>query len=413
MTIASLFALLQLASSLLTSVQQNPNMPPALRSQALTVAQSVLVYTQTQLNTGTIGTQTGNTSSPTVIVTPVAPTTTNSPSLDNNLYRVAVGGATNVLLGTLTFRASAEDVRIQKIGLKFNASFTPAMTEADLASTNGITLWHNGAQVGLANFTGNNTTAQVNLTTPVVVPRDAEAKIDIRANISAIGSSQPATPGHVVAIDFDSTAANNQFTGVSSGQTITPPSSANNNLTGITIYKSFPTVALDPLPTTGLTDGRLLRFKITANAAGEVSIGQLAFTMNSSGATASNVRLYGYTDAGYSQTIPSSSGPLSSGSVTSGTAVVLTNSVVIPAGKTYYFELRADSVTGSSGSVITTFLVNDMSSAPMSALSGLSSSRFVWSGNTRGTAGISDSDWANGYGLPSFGDSNIVSSRSI
>ena len=95
--------------------------------------------------------------------------------------------------------------------------------------------------------------------------------------------------------------------GVSSGKTIDV--SANAGVSGIQLFKSFPQVAFvsNGVTNPNGTDKVLKQFTITANAAGPVAIDQLAFSVATTSAAVTNLKLYAYTDSGYSQGVSSQS----------------------------------------------------------------------------------------------------------
>ena len=76
---------------------------------------------------------------------------------------------------------------------------------------------------------------------------------------------------------------NAEGSGASSGQTIRVSADATPNVAGVRLFKSYPTLALSSsLPSTGVADGRLMRFTVTANAAGPVGLSELDFTIATS-----------------------------------------------------------------------------------------------------------------------------------
>jgi len=146
-------------------------------------------------------------------------------------------------------------------------------------------------------------------------------------------------------------------------------------------------------------------------------------------ATVTNVQLFGFTDSSYSQAV---SGQGTGGQIgnTAGTipnnvnfAIQPgTNAVQVPAGSTYYFELRGSVAGVQSGSSVVATLVGD--SAYLTNLtSGFqvatstaasSTSNFVWAGNstTTSTIGAGDVDFSNGFSLPGLPSSGLIQTRS-
>ena len=338
-------------------------------------------------------------------------TDSSSPS-----YTVAASGQTGVVAGVIKFRAANEAVNLNRVALKLTSG-----SSADIAQ---VTIWDGATQVGSAIFTGNYATSTFN--TPVVLPKDTDKTLTVKVDLSAVGTSQPGTEGSLIKIDVNgSDTTGTQGTGVGSGNTTN--ASGSTSVAGVRLFRSFPTLALDTLPSTGIADGRLMRFKVTANAAGSIGISQVKFTLSTTSASVTNIQLFAYNDASYSSPI---SGQGTSGQIGStvstainGTAFAVapsTNPVQVSAGSTMYFELRG-SVSGvTTGSSVVTTLLGD--SAYMTNLTpnyfvatssaATSTSNFVWSGNATSTSGLFDVDWSNGYGIPGLSSSGLIQTRS-
>jgi len=168
--------------------------------------------------------------------------------------------------------------------------------------------------------------------------------------------------------------------------------------------------------------------KITANSNGGVGLDQFKFTIaTSSGVGITNINLYGYTDAAYSTGVSG----FASGQIQTANLAALTSAAVtidpsavinVPAGTTYYFELRgtvAGTVTGSS--VITT-LAGDSAYPSMAAAfvaggvgmmvtSANAGANIVWSPNATTTSLSTHKDWTNGYGVVGLPSSGLIQSR--
>jgi hypothetical protein len=281
--------------------------------------------------------------------------------------------------------------------------------------------------VGTATFTGTNTTATSSLTTAVSLPANTDKTLTIKADLAQIGAGSPGGIGDAIIID----PVNAESSGVSSGTTVWA-ASGTIGTAGVKMFKSYPTLATDTLPSTGAGDGRLMRFKVTANAAGSVGINEFTFTVSTTtGVTVTTVRLKGYTDSSYSSAI---SGQGSGGQIGSDTAAIVsgtafeisptTNPVQVPAGTTYYFELTG-AVTGmDTGDSIVTTLNGD--SAALTGLTsgynvgtttatgevGATAANFVWSGNSSTTAARVDVDWSNGFNIPGLPSGGLIQTRS-
>ena len=334
---------------------------------------------------------------------------------------------------------------------------TASSSSSDLVQ---VTLWDGATQVGTAVFTGSNVLATSTLTSPVSLPKDTDKTITIKGNLSAIGSSEAVNvSGHLVAVNVESNT-NTYGTGVGSGATIN--STGSTAVAGARVFKSYPTLALDTLGSSGAADNKLLRFKVTAGSAGSISIAEINFTVATSStnyaAFPTGVNVFGFSDSSYSQPISgvSSGGQLSASnvaptltavSITPQTSAAVATFIEVPAGQTRYFEVRSTGGTGSGASwSLTTTLTGDSAfpSAPpllvfcdydsttvaptCNSNSGQSSStaqqflatstamtlaqNFVWSPNSTTTSALVDTDWTNGFGLPGLPSSGITQTRS-
>jgi hypothetical protein len=345
-------------------------------------------------------------------------TDTSSPS-----YALAAAGSTGNVAGVFKFRANNEGVNLSKLGLKLTN--TASSSASDLVQ---VTIWDGATQVGTAVFTGTNTVATSSFATPVALPKDADKTLTVKVDLAAIGTSQPGVQGHLIAVDLNNAdTTGTEGTGTLSGNTInlaTSGSSGSTAVAGVRMFKSLPTFALDTLSSSGIGDGKLMRFKVTANAAGNIGLNQFKFTIASStitGVTA--VNLYGYTDSGYSTGISGfTSGQISSSNVSpaSGGAVTITPASVVnvPAGTTYYFELRGTVAGVQTGSSVSTTLLGDSSYASLASFMGTSaavvsaSGNLVWSPNATTTSLATHVDWTNGYGVVGLPSSGLIQTRS-
>lgn len=328
-------------------------------------------------------------------------------------FAVVAAGSTGVNAGVVKLRASNEEVTLTKLGLTLNNS---AAGQGDVIS---VDIYDGATKVGTAFFTGT-TTATSTLTTAVNLPKDADKTLTLKANLAGIGSSESGTPGVTVKVD----PLNAEGTGLSSGSTVSVSATA--GVAGFAMYKSFPSLALESgtyaLPSNGVGDGRLMRFKITADAKGPVGIAGFTFTVSTtSGVGVNNVQLFGYTQPNYTSPI---SGQGTSGQIGATDAVITTgtsfqilpttNAVQVPAGQTYYFQLQA-SVSGvdTGDSIITTLNGDSSALAITDAETATTSHSFVWSGNSTTTSNLTgDNDFTNGFGLDGLPSSGLIQTRS-
>lgn len=324
-------------------------------------------------------------------------------------HQIIAAGSGGVTLAVYKMRATGEDVALQRVTLKLSAG-----SPADLRT---VYLYdHANVLRGAATFVGNNLMATSTLSNGLSLSKDTDTRLIIKADISLVGTGQPGTPGHAVAVDFDGASGY----GISSGNPITATGST--AVPGMRIFKTFPTVGLVPLPNDGLADGRLIRFKITADPRGSVQLGRFSFGMSCTSVTEGEVGLYAYTDPSYSQPIAARPGgllgPGPSGCIPSSFNVApippidTSPPVVIAAGATYYLELRSSvSGVGSNSLALTTLLGDSSSASPILSSLGLVSGNFGWSGNSYTTSAYGDSDWTNGYMVPGLPAGGISQTR--
>ncbi|MFA5888947.1 MAG: peptidoglycan-binding protein [Candidatus Paceibacterota bacterium] len=341
-------------------------------------------------------------------------------------YATVAAGSTGVKIGVFKFRATNENINLTKVGLVLSTS-----TPSDLST---VYLYQGSTLLGSVVFTGATTVATSTLNSPLVLTKDTDVLITIKADLGNIGSSETGVEGRLVKIDVQSA----EGSGVSSGIT-RQIGTVTAGVNGVRMFKSFPVISADTLASTGVADGKLMRFKVTADSHGPVGIYSMNFTIATSsfvaGGGVASPKVMVYSDSGYSQPVSGSygaqtgqlgdtflvdtGGPTFTASTT-GSYVPLQ----IPAGTTYYFQVEA-TVSGTQvGTSVTTTMNGDGAyiNATAHLGTGVNSSNpltstttgavaddhndFIWSGNATTTSGVSQNDWANGYGilgLPSSG----------
>lgn len=348
-------------------------------------------------------------------------------------YTIAAANTTGVTMGVAKFHATNEGINLTKIGLTLTN--TASSSAQDLVQ---VTLWQGTTQVGAVVFTGSNTSATTTLVTPIVLANNADTQITVKGDLAAVGTSQPGTEGHLIAVDV----LNAQGTGVGDGVTINV--GAGTSFAGVRVFKSYPTISLDTLPSTGMADGRLLHFKVTAASNGDIGIEKFSFNIATSVASVSSINLFGYTDSAYSQPIQgvTTGGQIQATNASTSYGVAAPNfdiypqtgaaastTVQVPAGQTRYFELRGSMTGVTTGASVITKLLGDNQypnlglgvfvatsttiDTPNAAGNRFVADDFIWSPNSTSTSGVGTVDWTNGYGLPGLPSSGIISTRGI
>lgn len=398
--------------------------------------------TVTPYTNGVTGVQSGNSFTPTVsnasfsglMTISSGASVTVSVDSSSPSYQVAAAGTTGVTLGVFKLRSANENFNLTKLGLTASSTASIALyanqygsksTGAGNAATASgdittVYLYNGATLLGTATFLSGNTVATSTLNSPLVVTRDVDTLITIKADLSAIGGSAPGGIGNIVTVD----PLNFEGTGASSGTTVRGYGTG--STAGVRMFKSYPTISLDTLSSSGVADGRLMRFKITAGSAGPVSVGVFKVTTTPSNATLSNIQLFGFTDASYSSAISGQgSGGQIGGTLTFGASPLNftpNNPVVVPAGSTYYFEVRASVANVVSGSSVVTKLLGDAAygstftsgynAQTLLQASTTDAKNFVWSGNSTSTATKADVDWSAGYSIPGLPSSGLIQTRS-
>ena len=353
----------------------------------------------------------------------VISTDSNSPS-----YTVAAAGTTGNVVGVYKFRASNEAVNLNRLGLKLTNS--ASSSASDLIQ---VSIWDGATQVGTAVFTGANTVATSTFASPVVLPKDADKTLTIKVDFAAIGTSQPGVQGHLIAIDFNSAdSTGTQGTGALSGNTLNATGST--AVSGVRLFRSFPTLAKLAAPTTTLNNGeqKLLRFSVTANAAGDVGLQKFTLRIATTTATVSSINVRAYTDSAFSTPVSglTSDGSMLATSLTGGTwassatdleifaqtSAAASTTVQVPAGQVRYFEVVGTIAGATTGASVQTQLQGDAAYPQLASFMGTSlqinndagsNNDFIWSPNATSTSVYDSNDWTNGYGLVGLPASNM------
>ncbi|MBI4992180.1 MAG: peptidoglycan-binding protein [Candidatus Harrisonbacteria bacterium] len=358
-------------------------------------------------------------------------------------YKLAAPGQT-VELARFKLRASNEDVALKQMALQLSgvASNTPIDLVGQMVTLHTT----DGTKVGEATFsTGDFATSSA--ITGFTVPKDGEKVMVVKGTVAGMSASGPLTrSGDLLVVDYDggnSTSLNGNYgTGASSGQTVNP-SSADTASEGVRLMKSYPTLERVNI-STSVQNGEqaVLRFKVTANSAGDVGLYKFTVRVSTTTLTASTMNAYGYTDSAFSSPVSgvNSGGKLLNSDLSlatwasdstdlnfvvdqSGTA----KSLQIPAGSTYYFEVRANlSGAGDTGDSISTALQGDAAYPSLSGAGDLgfmtsaagadadANDDLIWTPNSTTTSAVANNDFTNGYnvsGLPSSAMTAQVLSR--
>lgn len=333
-------------------------------------------------------------------------TNTFSVSLDSSSpsYKLVAANTQNVHTGSFKFRTGNDDVYLYKLLVIANKS-VPGIQKISVYDGLG-----DGApKLGEGYFVGGAATAPVTFTRQILISKNSEKILQVRADVGPIGMAEAvSTSGDFIQLNYGNAWGKSGSTGAD----VSPSGSA--EVGGIRIMKSFPSVSLDSMPVSMLADGRLMRFKVSADARGPVSLGKMVFRLNTSGVSLSNVKLYAFTDSQYSS--PNPGQDVDGGIPTNNLGAYIvgpTNPIVIPSGQTRYFELRGSVSSVSSGGSVTTTLLSDPNGITMQ--SGIvlreKDTNFVWSPNSVTMSQFSNSDWTGGFAVPGLPASGLSFTR--
>jgi len=342
-------------------------------------------------------------------------------------YKVASAGSTDVTLGVLRFNGQSESIDLKQVVLQLTNS--ASSTAADLKK---VSLWDGSTMVGQTNFGPSETQATTTIA-GFVIPKDGYKVMTIKGDFEDIGTIGAATQGHLIAVDYDGDAGTLGTYGNGSGGTITSGSTSDTALSGVRLFRSFPVLAKDSVPTNVLANGeqKLLRFKVTADSKGDVGIYKFTARIATTTATVTGLNIYAYMNSGYGDVVSglsSDGGMLATDLVgtdwadsstdlnfvaqTSGAA----NTVIqVPAGATRYFELRGTVAGTASGASVSAQIQGDSAYPSLAAfmdsatdLVGVTDDDFIWSPNATTTSLVSNVDWTNGYGVSGLPASNMT-----
>lgn len=341
-------------------------------------------------------------------------------------YKLAAAGQTGVTMGVVKFHATNEAMNLNKLGLTLsNGTYGSKATGAGGSASGAgdvvqAYIYNGSTLVGTAIFSGSNTTATSTLSTPVTLAKDSDTTLTLKADLASIGTSASGGIGDVIKLD----PLNVQAVGQSSGTAVNAGATA--GVAGVQLYKTYPTVSNAGASCTNSnacngTAQVLKKFTVTANSSGSLGLYQISASVATSSASVTNLKLFAYTDSGYSSpasvsgTTGGQFGTTQTPNANSYTSVFTqTSPLQVAAGTTLYFAITGDVTPDNSATtwaVSTTVLGDSAATAApagynVNTASSVSPANFVWSDNATTTASQTDVDWTNGYavsGLPASG----------
>ncbi len=404
------------------------------------------------------GTAPADTASSVTVLSGSVTITTDSTS---PAYKLVAGGTTDNTAGAYRLTAANEGVWLTELALQLTS-----YASSSIADIPKVSIYDGATKVGEAFFTTDGGSGAVSiststLTTPLLLAKDLDKVLTIKLDTATIGNNQAATSsGHLIVLNFISGKGTGQDSGTAYNL---GAANGSTSVAGVRVMKSYPTVALGTLPSTGLADGRLGRFTVTANSSGSISLTEFNFLFATTSVVLTNVNVYAYTDSSYSQKVTGigDDGAVSQTmmlSCTTGLAnpcgwassatnfeVQVTDSasasttIQVPAGTTYYFEVRGTVAGVTTGSTVVTTLRGDTAAAfsggyPPSMQAGRYSNpmgrswtdggatsticdlvaecAFIWSPNSTTSATRTAVDWTDGTSVPGLPSNGLIMTRS-
>lgn len=326
-------------------------------------------------------------------------------------YYLAAGGTNDNILGVVRVSASGEAVELKQIAFQLGGDVRPE-------SLTRLTLWDGTEKVGSAVFAQATTTRAV-FDALFVVPEDSFKTLAMKGDFAPTGFAQAGTSGGLISVNYDNDdMEGTQGVGKSSGAAIMRTPTSDTNFAGARAFTTFPAVASLPLPSAALgnTFMPLLRFKVSADSHGAVSIAQFSFEVVRAKASLSNFDVYCFADQNF--TLPCSGLSADGGftisdrsaageqtlfkivpQVLSSANTVSRIPLVIPAGGAYYFQVAGNLLGVEPGASLSVRLLGDSAPQTLSDIAAASIHNFIWSPNSIRPASFNDRDWTNGYGV--------------
>lgn len=355
--------------------------------------------------------------------------------------RMLAANTTGNEMTKLLFKATSEQINVTKIRLALSNASSSANDMSQVYIYDGATLLGQGV-LGIGNATGGtgNASSTFTLSPALQIPANGQKIVTIKADIAPIYvTNTVAVAGHQIAVNYrgSTDTSENLGTGQSSGASISNYSSTT-AVTATYIFRSVPTVASVALASNTLNNGTLdlYKFKVTADAKGDIDLYSFTFKIATSNpttggpvtvkdltlvdvtesaeatlnATTSNTQFYADSGSGIVDIVLLASGATWGNSTTSRT---------VAAGSSRTFALRGTIGGSGAGASVSAQLEGD-AAAPTaqsggmlaaSTVAGDASDDFIWSdwsSSTHTTSNGTGGDFFNGFVVPGLPSSNLA-----
>ncbi len=200
----------------------------------------------------------------------------NLSALTDPSSALVVAGSSDVAVGKFTLQAKYEDININYVGITLAAADGLVdASEQDQIQT--VALYEDGVAEAIGSIEVTAANATITPSTTLTLPIGTTKNYTLKATFAELTDVSPAESGAGVKFQITSLDA----TGVSPGSTAITVSGLDASFNNFTIFKSLPTVAMlsfsgaDTI--TGNSVVSLVKFKVTANSAGPISLYRFTF----------------------------------------------------------------------------------------------------------------------------------------
>lgn len=304
---------------------------------------------------------------------------------------IVIGGSSNAVLAKYKLTAQNEEMKLVKLGVLVA---TPAGVNS-ISLYDGATLVGGPAGVtgaGLVSFTDVN----------FVVPKDASKVLTVKGNLNSVGASGALTGSAVTVSIVAAGVVPFEIRGTSAGSStllLAPTVGALPMIAKVkAVRKSKPTVSLIALPTStlGAGDQVVMRFMASADAAGDVALGEITVAWANGMAGGARALPTGGANAVVKQV----GGDYIPAAAVLGTPLVVTftNEVVIPAGTSKSFDVYLNITGAGVGDSFSSSLSGDAAVVANNTVAALSAGQsFIWSDMSIVGHALNTLDWTNGW----------------
>jgi len=321
---------------------------------------------------------------------------------------ILLAGSADNYVAQFTFNSQNEAFTIDKLRLKVANNFA--------TSTAAVTIKYkdkNGVEQTVANSFAESATTYSNAdfnNLTLYVPKGEDATLNVYLTLTSIAAG--ATSGANSAIYLDGGTSYFNATGEAGTNKTKIGSTGDADLYGNTYYvrKSKPTFARQTVSGAPSSSNALYRFTVVADAAGNIEIKQLGFTVVTSGCLVNDLYLYDPNTS--TQLTTTTVDPTTEGSsvrLLVGAATGATADNVLSIGttaKTYEVRGTVSSFSSTSGDSITVQFAQD-TEATTNGTSATQNSAYynVWSDRSTAAHTTATADWTNGYLLKNMTES--------